>query len=40
MNLYLYTYFHKTGKTQQLYIPNSENQTFLDIISPYVIPSV
>ena len=40
MNFNLYTYFHKTGNTQQLYIPTSENQTFLDIISPYVIPSM
>jgi len=38
--LNLYTHFHKTGRYQQLYIPTSENQTFFDIISPYVIPSM
>lgn len=40
LNFNLDTHFHKTGRYQQLYIPTSENQTFLYIISPYVIPSM
>ena len=40
LNFNLDTRFHKTVRYQQLYIPTSENQTFLDIISPYVIPSM
>ena len=40
LNFNLDTRFHKTGKYQQLYIPTSENQKFLDIIYPYVIPSM
>ena len=40
LNFNLDTRFHKTGRYQQLYIPTSENHTFLDIISPYVIPSM
>ena len=39
-NFNLMTTFHKTGKSQQLYIPTSENQKFLDIVSPFVIPSM
>ena len=40
INFNLTTHFHKTGNSQQLYIPSSENQLFLDIVSPYVIPSM
>ena len=40
INFNLHTHFHKTGNTQQLYIPTNENQNFLDIVSPYVIPSM
>lgn len=39
-NFNIMTTFHKTGKSQQLYIPSSENQKFLDIVYPYVIPSM
>ncbi len=39
-NFNLITTFHKTGKSQQLSIPTSENQKFLDIVSPFVIPSM
>lgn len=39
-NFNLTTTFHKTGKYKQLYIPTSENQKFLDIVSPFVIPSM
>ena len=39
-NFNLHITFHQTGKYQQLYIPTSENQKFLDIVSPFVIPSM